>query len=136
MKLLAGLAVAILLAAPATTALATSYSGNWPIDISHAKYGDGTWCLTVKDDGSVGWPHSGYVSAQTPSGDILSFGTFQLIGRSFTVTVQEPGGTQNAGAVFVAKASDGKIGKGIFDQVYGGEALDTGVAAFGAKGGC
>jgi hypothetical protein len=120
----------------AGAALAGTYTGNWPLIVSHAKYGNGAYCLTLTDDGSVGWPHSGYVSLQGPGGN-LPFGTFQLIGHLLAVTVEQPGGSgQNAGLVFVAHASKGVIGNGIYDQVYGGEEFDSGKVVFGAKGGC
>jgi len=38
--------------------------------------------------------------------------------------------------VFIASASHGTIGKGVYDDVYGGEAFDEGALAFGMKGGC
>jgi hypothetical protein len=38
--------------------------------------------------------------------------------------------------VFIGRASKGNIGTGVYDDVYGGEAFDTGVLAFGVKGGC
>jgi hypothetical protein len=117
-------------------ALAGGYSGSWPITVTHAKYGNGSYCLTIKDDGSLGFQHSGFVSLQAP-GNTLPFGTFQLIGHLLTVTVEAQGGSgQNAGLVFVAPASAGSIGNGIYDEVYGGEAFDSGKAAFGAKDGC
>jgi len=38
--------------------------------------------------------------------------------------------------VFVASAGHGNIGKGAFEDVYGGEDFDSGALAFGTKGGC
>jgi hypothetical protein len=136
MKLHPTLAAAFLLVSASSVIAATSYTGNWPITVTHAKYGNGTYCLTVKDDGSLGFPHSGFDSLQAP-GENLPYGTFQLIGRLFTVTVEAQGGSgQNAGLVFVAPASNGSIGNGVYDEVYGGEAFDSGKATFGPKGGC
>ena len=120
-----------------STAMAGSFSGNWPITVSGSQRSNGSYCLTVKDDGSVGWPHSGYVSLTGPSHLNLPFGTFQVIGRTFTVTVEQEGSEgQNAGLVFSARVRAGSIGDGVYDQVYGGEESDSGAAAFGAKGGC
>jgi hypothetical protein len=120
---------------PAGAALAASYSGNWPITVTNSQYGNGVYCLSVKDDGSLRFPHSGFVSLTGPGGN-PPYGTFELIGHFFTVTVEQQGETQNAGLVFVAHASNGSIGNGIYDQVYGGEEFDSGKAAFGLKGGC
>jgi len=38
--------------------------------------------------------------------------------------------------VFVAPVVNGNIGKGTYDQVYGGEEFDSGVLMVGVKGGC
>jgi hypothetical protein len=52
-------------------------------------------------------------------------------------TFQQQGGEgQNAGLVFTAPAKSGDVGKGVYEQVYGGEESDSGVAAFGTKGSC
>ncbi|HSC18280.1 MAG TPA: hypothetical protein VLC74_05135 [Rhizomicrobium sp.] len=134
MKLLSIFA-ALSLIGPAGATLAASYSGNWPITVTNSQYGNGVYCLSVKDDGSLRFPHSGFVSLTGPGGN-LPYGTFELIGHFFTVTVEQQGETQNAGLVFVAHASNGSIGNGIYDQVYGGEEFDSGKAAFGLKGGC
>ena len=136
MKKLLSLVTALPMLLSAGAAMAGTYSGNWPLTVTHAQHSNGTYCLTLTDDGSLGWPHSGGASL-TGSGLNLTFGTFQLIGRSLVATIQDPGGTgQNAGLVFSAPAANGNIGKGFYDQVYGGEAFDTGVLAFGKKGGC
>ena len=120
----------------ANAATAVTYSGNWPFTVTHSQRSDGTYCLTLTDDGSLGWPHSGYASLQDPFGNEY-FTTFQLIGNLLTATAEQPGGSgQNAGLVFVAHAANGVIGKGVYDQVYGGEEIDSGKVAFGAKGGC
>jgi hypothetical protein len=135
MKTLSTIAAGLILASIGTAAAGT-YGGNWPITVSHAKYGNGTYCLTVKDDGSLSFPHSGFVSLQGPGGN-LPYGTFEVIGHLFTVTVEQQGDTgQNAGLVFVAHAHNGALGNGVYDQIYGGEEFDSGKAAFGPKGGC
>src|SRR5256885_13372173 len=136
MNPLPAFAAVFCLVSSADAALAGTYSGNWPLTVSHSQRADGTYCLTVKDDGSLRFPHSGFVSLQGPGGN-LPYGTFELIGHLFTVTVEQQGESgQNAGLAFVAHASNGSIGKGIYDQVYGGEEFDSGAVAFGAKGGC
>lgn len=36
----------------------------------------------------------------------------------------------------LANNNNGSIGKGVFEQVYGGEDFDSGKLVFGMKGGC
>ena len=118
-----------------STASAQSYTGSWPLTVTRSTFGNGTSCLTITDDGSKGWPHSGF-GTWVDNGTSY-FASFQLINGLLTVTVEEPGSTgQNAGAVFSARASKGTITTGIYDQVYGGEEFDSGVVTFGTKGGC
>ncbi len=121
-----------------SAAIAQSYSGNWPLIVTKSHHANGTYCLTLTDNGALGWPHSGEASLTGEKvGGTLPYGTFQLINHLLMVTIQQPGGTgQNAGLVFIAAASDGNIGKGVYDQVYGGEEFDSGVLAFGVKNGC
>ncbi len=118
-----------------SAAMAQSYSGNWPATVTRSSHSNMTYCLALTDNGSLGWQHSG--GATLVIQGTSYFGTFQLINGLLTVTIQEPGGTgQNAGAVFIAFASKGNIGKGVYDQVYGGEEFDSGVVVFGTKNGC
>lgn len=136
MKTLFALAVALQIVVSAGAAMAGGlYSGNWPITVSHSQYADGTYCLTVTDNGSGGWPHSGGATLQIDGSTL--YGSFQLIGPDFTVTISAPSGTgENAGLVYAATAANGKIGKGVYDEVYGGSECDSGVTVFGTKGGC
>lgn len=116
---------------------ARSYGGNWPLTVSHSHYAKGKYCLTLTDDGSLGWPHSGPASLTGARiGGKLPYGTFQVIDHTLVATIQQPGGSQNAGLVLIGPASGGNIGKGVYEQVYGGEAFDTGELAYGAKGAC
>ena len=115
-------------------ARAQSYTGNWPATVSHSRGSDATYCLSLTDNGSNGWPHSG--QATTVNGRSTLYGTFQVIGPLITVTIESPGLDQNAGLVFVAQASNGTIGRGVYDDVYDGEEIDAGVLAVGAKNSC
>jgi len=136
MKSLLSAAVTLAVVFSGTAAMAHGFSGNWPMTVTQSQRGNGAYCLTLNDSGSLGFPHSGSASVTGPGGK-LPFGTFQLINHLIVVTIQQPGGSQNAGLVFVAVAGDGTgIGKGAYDQVYGGEAFDSGALAFGTKGGC
>ena len=115
------------------TAMAQSYSGNWPATVTHSQHSNGTYCLTLTDNGTDGWPHSG---PATIVGSGL-FGTFQVINGTLVVTIEVQGGTgQNAGLLFIASASNGKIGKGVYEDVFGGEDFDSGALAVGTKDGC
>jgi hypothetical protein len=115
-----------------SAAMAQSYSGNWPATVTHSQHSNGTYCLTLTDNGTLGWPHSGPASLPGGSG-----GSFQLINGTLVVTIEEEGGTgQNAGLVFSASASHGDIGKGVYEDVFAGEEFDSGVLVFGVKNGC
>jgi hypothetical protein len=109
-----------------------SYSGNWPVTISRTQGDNGTGCLTLTETSSNGG------SASLVFGGIqYTFGTFQVINHTLVATIQSQGGNgQNAGLVFIGSASRGKIGPGVFDEVYAGEAFVEGALAFGVKGGC
>ena len=53
------------------------------------------------------------------------------------MTIQGGGDSgQNAGLVFVAPASAGEIGNGVFEEVYGGEDFLSGALTLGKNGGC
>jgi hypothetical protein len=113
---------------------AQSYTGNWPATVTHSKGSNGTYCLSLTDNGSLGWPHSGDVTLV--EGRSTLYGTFQVIGGLITVTIESPGDYEDAGLVFVAQASNGTIGKGVYDDVYSGEEIDSGELSFGAKNSC
>lgn len=119
-------------------AVGQSYSGNFPVTLTESQIGgNATYCLTLTDNGTLDRPHSGPASLAGVVTEPLT-GTFQVIGQLLTVTIQDPssGSGQNAGLVFVAPASNGHIGTGIFDEVFGGEELNSAVAAFGVKNSC
>ena len=121
-----------------TAAKAQSFSGNWPLKVSKAKYSNGTYCMTLTDNGSLGFPHRGQASLTSPNfdGNTLD-GSFQLINGLLTATFETQGDSgQNAGLVFILRAADGTMSNGVYDDVYDGEELDSGAAVAGAKGGC
>ncbi len=111
------------------------YSGSWPVTVSHAARGNGTYCLTLVDNGNYGARHSGSASVVMGS-QKLQYGTFQVFNHTLVATIQQPGAYYPAGLVFIGSANNGSLGNGVFDQVYGGEAFDEGALAFGMKGGC
>jgi hypothetical protein len=133
--LIATVAMFVIVISASAAAVARGYSGSWPITVTHSQHSNGTYCLTLIDNGSGGWPHSGSASLVTGS-QKFPYGTFQLINHTLVATIQAQGYSQNAGLVFIASAGHGKIGQGVFEDVYGGEDFDSGALAFGMKGGC
>jgi hypothetical protein len=132
MKMFPTIAGTLPLLVSASAAMAGSFTGTWPLTVSHSQHYDGNLCLTLTEDGGFGGPQSGLASiAGEPHG------TFRVIGHIILVAIQEPSDTgQNAGLVFTAGVSDGSIGRGVTAVIYGGEAVDSGVVKFGKKGGC
>lgn len=142
------IAAAVLLTAVSSGAAAGgsgSYTGNWRVHLTHDVYvttqgynGHGpntTHCLALTDDGSVGWPHSGY--AVMDNNDNTS-GQFAVIGPTILIYIQAPGSNKSiASYVFSSTARNGKIGEhGAFDYIQGGESYDADKAAFGTNNSC
>ncbi len=121
-----------------SAATAQSYSGNWPANVTQSRGSNGSYCMALTDNGSVGWPHSGQATLSGANiGKESLFGTFQVIDGLLIATFESEGGEgQNAGLVFIGRASAGTISKGVYDDVYGGEEVDSGVIGFGTKGDC
>jgi hypothetical protein len=119
-------------------AVAQGYSGNWPVNVDLPPHFGHKACLTLVDNGTGGAPHSGPASISGPLvGGTLPYGTFQVISHLLVVTIQAASDTgSDAGLVFIAPASDGDLGKGVFENVYGGEDFLSGALTFGTKGGC
>jgi len=134
MKMLFTLAAALSTVVSTSAAMATSYTGHWPYTVTNSKGSNGNFCLEVTDDGSFGWPHSGFGTSSVNGG---AFATFQVIGNRFEVTIQDGGGNgQVEGTVITASARNGIVGSGVFTNVLAGESVDSGKVAFGAKGAC
>jgi len=116
-----------------SSAMAQSYSGNWQATVTKSQRSNGTYCVTLTDDGSYGFPHSGEAvlnGQNNPYG-----GYFTVIDGLITVTFTYPSGEGDCCdfQVFTAHASNGKISKGVFN--YFG-LTDIGLLAFGKKDGC
>ena len=133
MKPLLALAAALAMAVSTTAVVAGSgsYTGNWPLTITNGDYLNGTYCLTVTDDGSEGWTHSG--SATIPQ---YQYGVFQVIHGEFMADIVVPLEGQNGVLVFTADGRNGTIGNGAAAQIEGGEPLYSGIMTVGKKGGC
>jgi hypothetical protein len=131
MKMLLAIAAAAPLVVSCSAAMAQSFSGKWPLTVTKSLFENGTYCLTVTDDGSEGWPHSGAATiAQEP------YGFFQVIKGKFLVDIVVPAQGQNEVLEFTADGRNGSIGNGAAQLIAGGEPLDSGEMVVGKKGGC
>lgn len=106
------------------------YSGSWPATVTRSQRSNGTYCLTLTGHGNNGSASLVIGSQKFP------YGTFQIFNHTLVATIQAQGYSQNAGLVFIGSANQGTLGRGVYDDVYGGEAFDEGALAFGMKGGC
>jgi hypothetical protein len=131
--LVAAAATAAAVVFSTSAAMANGYSGNWLVTVSHSQHSNGTACLTLNDQGSDGWRHSG--SASLIDGSQKYRGSFQVIDGTLVTTIQVPGYGQNASLLFIGSAHRGSIGNGFFEDAYGGSDFDSGALAF-MRGGC
>ena len=133
----AALAIVAFALAP-STAMAQSYSGNWPMKWNVTYPGppfDGhfKYCLTLTDDGSAGFRHSGG-AVLNGSGQINVPGVFQVINNELVATFEVVGsGEELSGWVFVGPARNGNIGKGFSNLTWD---TITGKLVFGKKDTC
>ena len=130
------IAITLAIAAFALTtsaAVAQSYTGNWPVTVTQSQRDNGTYCVSLTDNGSGGFPHSGEAvlnGQNNPYG-----GYFTVVDGLITVTFTYPSGEGDCCSflVFTAHANNGKIGKGVYN--YFG-LTDIGLLSFGKKDGC
>lgn len=114
-----------------STAMAQNYTGNWPATVSGTVRSNGTYCLTLTEEGGPGAIHQG--EASWLSDGTKWTGQFLLVDGILMVQIFVPEGEGEIGAqVWTAHASQGKIGTGVFGGVEG----DNGKVEFGAKNGC
>jgi len=130
------IATALAIASVALTtsaAMAQSYTGNWPATVTQSQRDNGTYCVSLTDDGSYGFPHSGE-AALIPNNSPYP-GYFTVIDGVITVTITYPSGAGECCSffVFTAHANNGHISKGVFN--YFG-LTDIGLVSFGKKDGC
>jgi hypothetical protein len=116
---------------PSVAATARGYSGSWPVTVTHSQHSNGTYCLTLMENGRNAGSASLVIGSQK-----FPYGTFQVINHTLVATIQAQGYGQNAGLVFIGSASGGNVGPGVFDDVYGGGAFDEGALTFGMRNGC
>jgi hypothetical protein len=131
MLFILGAAFAVTVSTTASMAASGSYTGTWPLTITNGQYLNGTYCLTVTDDGSEGWKHSG--SATIPE---YTYGVFQVINGKFMADIVVPAEGQNEVLLFTASGRNGSISNGAAQQISGGEPLYAGVMTVGAKNSC
>jgi hypothetical protein len=108
-----------------------SYSGAWPVTVTHSEFSNGTDCLTLTQNGGNGGQASLVAGSQK-----YPYGSFLVSKGILVVTITEPLYGQNGALLFIAHANNGHIGQGIFEDDRGGSDFDTGELAFGMKGGC
>jgi hypothetical protein len=121
-----------------TTAMAQSYSGSYELtwNISAGFSGTHTYCLTLTDNGTGGFPHSG---PATVTGDYIvtsAEGSFAVINNELEVTFDVPSGFEVGSVVFVGPATKGTIGNGFGEYNAAGAFIDLGPLTFGKAGGC
>ena len=130
------IAMALAIAAFALTtsaAVAQSYTGNWQATVTQSQRSNGTYCVSLTDNGSYGFPHSG--TAELNGQNNPYGGYFTVIDGLMTVTFTYPSGEGDCCdfQVFTAHASNGKITKGVFN--YFG-LTDIGLVSFAKKDSC
>jgi len=133
----AALAIVAFTLAPSGV-MAQSFSGSFPLtwNISFGHAGTHTYCLTLTDNGSAGFPHSG---PATVTGNYIvtrSEGVFQFINNELVALFYVPGGEEIGDVVFVGPALNSQIGKGFGQYAASGAFTDLGPLTFGEKGGC
>ena len=110
-----------------------SYSGKWLVTAKLPPHFGDTECVALVDDGSAGSKHSGPVTANGDMAENVS-GTFQVINGLLVVNLQL--GSETGEVVymsFIARARDGMIGSGLFNEPGYFAAAPL---SFGAKGSC
>lgn len=115
-------------------AMAQSFTGNWPATVTESQRSNGTYCISLTDDGSFGWPHSGEATLVPNNGPYPGY--FTVIDGLITVTFPEVSGPGDCCDFLVFTARTGKnghIGKGVFNYLG---LTDNGLLAFGKKDGC
>jgi hypothetical protein len=106
-----------------------SYGGHWPVTITRSQRSNGTGCLTLTGNAS-GSASLVFGSQKYP------YGSFLVINGILVATITEPLYGQNGALMFIAHASRGEIGHGVFENIEGGSNFDAGALAVGMKNGC
>ncbi len=114
-------------------AMAQSYTGSRPVNITLPPQFAHAACLSLVDSGTNG-QHSGSASLSGPlAGAGTLTGTFQIINHLLVASIQSGSDTgEVVYLLFISPAADGDLGKGVFEE----PGFLSGAATFGAKGGC
>ena len=114
----------------AAPAMANGYTGSWPVTITHSQRSNGTGCLTLSGNAGAGTASLVFGSQK------YTYGSFVVVNGILVSNITEPLYGQNGALMFVAHASHGHIGHGVFENIEGGSNFDYGALAFGMKNGC
>jgi len=116
-----------------SAAMAQSYTGKWPATVTKSQRDNGKNCMSLTDDGSYGFRHSGEAELNGQNNGYPGY--FTVVDGLITVTFTFPSGEGDCCnfAVFTARASGGQIGNGVFN--YFG-LTDIGDVTFGKKDAC
>lgn len=117
-----------------SAAMAQSYTGDWPANVTRSQRDNGKNCITLKDDGSYGFPHSGEAKLNGYNNPYPGY--FTVVDGIITVTFTYASGEGDCCAyqVFTARASNGHIdSSGVFNYLG---ITDTGRVKFGKKNSC
>ncbi|HLY02155.1 MAG TPA: hypothetical protein VKR56_06610 [Candidatus Cybelea sp.] len=123
-------ATAIVFCAGPANARGGSYSGAWPVTITGSQFGNGTGCLTLTQNASGGSASLVFDNQKYP------YGSFVVVNGILVANITEPLYGQNGALMFIAHASHGHIGKGVYENIEGGSNFDFGALSFGMKNGC
>jgi hypothetical protein len=103
-----------------------SYGGSWPVTVTGSQV-NFTGCLTLTGSGSA----SVTIGSQRYTG-----GSYFVANNLLVATIPAQGYGQNAGLVFTGRAVRSQLGRGVYEDVYGGGDFNSGALSFGVKGGC
>ncbi|MGD0512471.1 MAG: hypothetical protein ABSA29_04165 [Terriglobales bacterium] len=114
-------------------AMAQSYTGKWRATVTKSQRDNGKNCITLTDDGSYGFRHSGEAVLNGQNNGYPGY--FTVVEGLMTVTFTFPSGEGDCCdfEVFTAPASKGQIGKGVFNYLG---LTDIGLVTFGKKDAC
>jgi len=131
-SILMAVAIAVL-ALMSSAAMAQSYTGKWPATVTKSQRDNGKDCITLTDDGSYGFHHSGEAVLNGQNNGYPGY--FTVVDEIMTVTFTFPSGEGDCCdfEMLTAPASKGQIGKGVFNYLG---LTDIGVVNFGKKNGC
>jgi hypothetical protein len=106
--------------------MARSYAGSWPVTVT-GQQDNFTGCLTLSGSG---------LASVTIGSQRFTSGSYFVVNDLLVATIPAQGYGQNAGLVFIGRAERNQLGRGVYEDVYGGGDFNSGALSFGMKGGC